>query len=113
VCLANATVPYEVGVTLSNLALVHQRRGKPIEAEALYRRALAIKERALGDDHPEVATTLNNLATLLRSQSRYDEAAALYRRCLGIWIDAVGLDHPTTRTCQANCQLLSRRMAGI
>ena len=35
------------------------------EAEPLYRRALAIRERVFGPDHPEVSTSLNNLANLL------------------------------------------------
>ena len=35
------------------------------DAEALYRRALSIKESLLGRDHPDVALSLNNLALLL------------------------------------------------
>ena len=34
------------------------------DAEPLYERALAIREKALGPDHPDVATSLNNLAGL-------------------------------------------------
>ena len=37
------------------------------EAESLYRRALAIKEEALGTDHPDVGLTLNNLAVLYKA----------------------------------------------
>ena len=43
-----------------------QAQGKLDEAEPLYRRGLAISEKALGPDHPGVATTLNNLAQLLK-----------------------------------------------
>ena len=39
--------------------------------EPLYKRALAIREKALGPDHPDVATSLDNLAALYRAQSRY------------------------------------------
>ena len=38
--------------------------GRYAEAEPLYERALAIREKALGPDHPDVATSLNNLAVL-------------------------------------------------
>src|SRR5262249_48733831 len=37
-------------------------------ARGYYERALAIRERVYGSDHPEVATDLNNLASLLRTQ---------------------------------------------
>ena len=41
--------------TLNNLAIVYGHQGKYADAEALYKRALAIEEKALGKDHPDVA----------------------------------------------------------
>ena len=58
--------------------------GRYAEAEPLYRRSLAIREKQLGPDHPDVATSLNNLADLYRSMGRYAEAEPLYRRSLAI-----------------------------
>ena len=46
--------------------------GRYAEAERLYKRALAIKEKALGPEHPHVASNLNNLAELYRARGRYD-----------------------------------------
>ncbi len=37
----------------------------------LLSRALAIREKALGPEHPDVATSLNNLALLYDDQGRY------------------------------------------
>jgi hypothetical protein len=37
----------------------------------LYKRSLAIYEKALGPDHPDVALGLNNLALLYKTQGRY------------------------------------------
>ena len=51
--------------TLNNLALSLTHAGDYAGAEPLYRRVLAIDEKALGPDHPDVATILNNLARLL------------------------------------------------
>ncbi|CAN0462129.1 unnamed protein product, partial [Scytosiphon promiscuus] len=45
-------------------------QGKYAEAEVLCLRAIGIREKVLGPDHPEVATTLNNLALLLKQQVR-------------------------------------------
>ncbi|CAN0575198.1 unnamed protein product, partial [Laminaria digitata] len=43
-------------------------QGNYAEAGPLYERSLAIKEKALGREHPSVATSLNNLAELFRTQ---------------------------------------------
>ncbi|CAM9878567.1 unnamed protein product, partial [Laminaria digitata] len=39
-------------------------QGDYTEAGPLYKRSLAIKEKALGPEHPSVATSINNLAEL-------------------------------------------------
>jgi tetratricopeptide (TPR) repeat protein len=58
--------------------------GHYAEAEPLYRRSMAIREKTLGPDHPDVATSLNNLAGLLRTTGRYADAEPLYQRSLRI-----------------------------
>ena len=45
---------------------ISQAQGKLDEAEEPNRRALAIREKALGPYHPDVAESLNNLASLLQ-----------------------------------------------
>ena len=59
-------------------------QGKYGEAEELYKRALAIREKALGVNHPDVARTLTNLAMLYWTQGKYREAEGLYKRALAI-----------------------------
>ena len=51
-----------LGTTLNNLAELYQDQGRYGEAEPLYKRALAIREKALGPEHPDVATSLDDLA---------------------------------------------------
>ena len=51
-------------------------QGQYAQAEPLYKRALAIKEKALGPDHPDVATSLNNLAELYQAQGQYARGRA-------------------------------------
>ena len=60
-----------------------------MDAERLYKRSLAIREKALGLDHPAIAGSLNNLAVLYRSLGRYAEAEPLYQRALAIWENAL------------------------
>jgi hypothetical protein len=45
---------------------------------------LAIREKALGPEHPGVATCLENYAFLLRNADRPEEAAPFETRALGI-----------------------------
>jgi tetratricopeptide (TPR) repeat protein len=79
---------------LINLATVELMAGAPAEAEALLRRALALREAALGPDHRAVAQVLNNLAEVQRSEGALAEAAALLERSLKIAERTQGPEHP-------------------
>jgi Tetratricopeptide repeat len=68
--------------------------GKYSEAVPLAQQALAIREKALGPDHPDVAEALNTLAQLYVRQGRYAEAEPLYKRALAIREKALGPDDP-------------------
>ena len=68
------------------------------DAKPLYERALAIREKALGAEHPDTSTSLNNLAGLLGSQGDYAAAKPLYERALAIREKALGAQHPATGT---------------
>lgn len=59
--------------------------------------ALAIRERALGPNHPDVAQSLNNLGILYANQRKHAEAEPLYKRALEILKETWGLEHPITR----------------
>jgi tetratricopeptide (TPR) repeat protein len=76
------------------------------EAEPLYKRALDIREKVLGPDHPDTARSLNNLASLYSSQGQYKEAEPLNRRALKINEKALGPDHPDTATSLNNLAAL-------
>ena len=71
-----------LAATLNNLAERYKEEGRYADAEPLYKRALAIREKALGPDHPDVAQSLNNLADLYTAQGRYTDAEPLYKRAL-------------------------------
>ncbi len=67
------------------MAELYRAQGRYAEAEPLFKRALAINEKALGPEHPRVATSLNNLANLYRAQGKSAEAELLVKRSLAIW----------------------------
>lgn len=80
--------------------------GKYSEAEPLLQRSLAIREKALGEEHPDVATSLNNLAVLYKVQDKYIEAEPLYQRSLAILEKALGEDRPDFAVSLNNLALL-------
>ena len=49
------------------------------------KRALNIREKVLGPNHPDVAKQLNNLALLCQNQGRYAEVEEYYERALEIY----------------------------
>ena len=53
---------------------------KYAEAEPLFKRSLAIREKALGPEHPDVARSLNYLAKLYRKMGKAEEASQLEER---------------------------------
>jgi tetratricopeptide (TPR) repeat protein len=80
--------------------------GAYTEARRLYERALAIHERALGEEHPDTARNLNNFANLLVRLGSYEEARRLYQRVLAIREKYLGEDHPDTEKLRQNLAIL-------
>jgi CHAT domain-containing protein/tetratricopeptide (TPR) repeat protein len=64
--------------------VLYKTQARYADAEPLYRRALAIYEKASGHNHPSVAVALNNLALLYEIQGHYAEAEPLLKRALAI-----------------------------
>ena len=90
------------------------KEGKYVEAERLFKRALAIRLAKLGEDHPDVAATLANLALVTGLQGNYFEGVALYNRALAIQEEKLGKDHPdvvTTLTMLATFDKAAGRIA--
>ncbi len=62
-----------VATSLNNLAGFYYAQGKYAKAEPLYKRSLAITEKALGKDHPNVADVLENMAKLYKKIGKKDQ----------------------------------------
>ena len=71
-----------------NLATLLAATGRYDEAEPLFRQALEIDRKTLGERHPLYATRLNNLASLLKDTGRHEEAESFYRQALEISRDS-------------------------
>ena len=75
-------VDERLATSLNNLATAHTALGRYGGSEALYRRALAIRENLRGLDDPVVASTLSSLGDTYRLLGRYREAETALLRSL-------------------------------
>lgn len=83
----------ELAVLLDGLA--HSFGSRP-QAEPMYRMALQIREKMLGNSHMAIASSAENLARLCMVQNKYAEAEQLYRRAFDISQKTYGLAKPET-----------------
>ena len=63
----------------------------------MYREALAMRRKLLGNEHPDVATTLNGLAWVLAVKGKLAEAETMYREALAMrgssWATSIRMWH--------------------
>jgi hypothetical protein len=70
----NEIADSQMALDLNKLSVLLRNKGQLGEAEALARKALAIDERARGEDHPKIPHRLSNLSVLLIMNGKHDEA---------------------------------------
>jgi kinesin light chain len=63
--------------------------------EPLCKRALDIREKCFGVDHPDVGKQLNNLALLCLNQGKYDKVEEYYKRAIDIYTKHYGKNDPS------------------
>src|SRR3954468_2498447 len=80
--------------SLSNLGQLKYKQKDFAQAEALFHRALAIRERVLGPEHFGLVQNINNLAALHYARNELDQAEPLFQRALGISQQHLGESHP-------------------
>jgi tetratricopeptide (TPR) repeat protein len=86
----------------SVLGSVHSESRDHALAVAAHRRALELRERLLGPDHPDVAISCNNLAIAFAGTGDHDAARRMHERALGIRRRVLGSSHPDVGTSHAN-----------
>jgi CHAT domain-containing protein len=98
-----------VATTLNNLGVVYRALRKYAQAEGLYQRALAIREKALGAGHPYVATTLHNLANVYQAQGNYAQALPFSRKTTAAVIAHAATEAPDAQQKHGADGLIERR----
>jgi tetratricopeptide (TPR) repeat protein len=70
------------------------RTSRHAEAREAHERALSLREKALGPDHPDVAASLDAIGKLLLTKGDVAEAEAYLARALALRERALGPGHP-------------------
>ena len=110
VAVGERVEPEALAGLLGRVAVYLRARGEPERAEPLCVRALAIRERLLGAEHPDTAAARNDLAVVLGEQGEHDAAEPLFREALAVRERVLGRDHPATAaSCHDLAELLHAR----
>ena len=97
--------------SLSNLGQLKYKQKDLAQAEALFHRALAIRERVLGAEHFGLVQNINNLAALHYARNELDQAEPLFQRALAISEQHLGESHPDVAVTLNNLARLYFRRA--
>ncbi len=91
-----------LGLALDNLGMAYYSSERFADAERVFERALAIRERIMPQGHFDVITSRNNLALAYSAQGRYAEAERLYFEALQAVEAIFGPEHPYVAAALSN-----------
>ncbi|HVG63783.1 MAG TPA: serine/threonine-protein kinase [Hyalangium sp.] len=75
------------------------------ESQRVHERVLALRQKALGPEHPDVTNSLNNLGGVLYYLGKYEEAREIHSRALALREKVLGAEHPHVAVSLSNLSL--------
>jgi tetratricopeptide (TPR) repeat protein len=93
-------------------AFVHYQ-GQPARAAGYLQRALADRQRILGQDHPDTLTSRGNLASAYRAAGELGRAIPLDEQTLADSVRVLGQDHPDTLISRNNLAYAYRAVGDL
>ncbi len=85
--------------------------GEYTNAAAMHRRALELRKKLFGAEHPDVASSLNDLAQALYGEGKWADAEATHRAALAMRRKLLGNDHVATAQSLNNLGEALRKQA--
>ena len=80
-----------------NIGNVYREKGDLENALVQYQKALEIRARVFGSDHPDVATSYQNLAAVYQRQGNHVQTKEMVTKAYHIFLRMLGPDHPQTQ----------------
>ena len=105
--------PMETMRPMNNLGNIYASMGRFDEAIPLWDRALELKVRYLGADHPSTLNTLNNLAEIEEIFGHYDRAESLHQEVVDARVRVLGPEHPMTLLSMAQLAFVRGRLGHL
>ena len=96
----------DTATSYNNIGAVYCSQGDYDKALEYYSKALAIKEKVLGLEHPDTATFYGNIGAVYYNLGDYDKALEYYFKALAIREKVLGKEHPSTATSYNNIGLV-------
>jgi len=89
--------------------LVYEKQGYYAKALKWHQKALNLKEKTLGKEHPSIAITYNNITGIYYNQGTYSKALECYQKALDISEKMLSKEHPNTARTHNNIALVLLR----
>ncbi|MTV38010.1 KGGVGR-motif variant AAA ATPase [Duganella radicis] len=95
-------VPQPLARDLNQLGELYRREGKLRPALACFEESLNLRQRGLGEDHPDTLVSKANLAMVLRQQGKLEEARFLEECIVEARARQLGPEHVDTLAARSN-----------
>ena len=97
---------------LHQMGYLNNLQGDYASALEWYQKALRIRERVLGTDHPDTAATYHNIGTFYFAQGDYQEALTWFHKAQTINLNILGMKHPHSTITQEYIDDAKRHLSG-
>lgn len=93
-----------------NIAGVYFAQGNYKKAFEYFEKALAIREKELGVDHPDTAITYNNMGKVYHVSGNYEKALEFLEKAVEILDEKLGPEHPTLKIARKNIDITKKAL---
>ena len=97
---------------LHQMGYLTNEQGDYASALEWFQKALRIRERVLGTDHPSTAITYHNIGTNYFAQGDYKTALDWMNKALAVFLKVLGAEHPYTDIVREYMDAAKRHLSG-
>ena len=83
--------------SFNNIGVVYEKKGELENALVQHQKALEIRTRVFGSDHPDVAKSIKNIGIVYHNKGDRAAATEMYTKAYHIFLKKLGPDHPETQ----------------
>ena len=111
--LATEEKDAELATLANNLSTIYWAMGQLERALEFQLKALTIREKILGENHPDLASSYNNVCTIYYNMGQLERALEFQLKALTIWEKSLGENHPDLATSYNNISMIYQDMGQL